>query len=282
MTDIDAQALGWATQDVDVHPAGLDSLRLRVYRRGSGPELVLVHGATDSALAWTPLARMLDSDFSIVAYDGPSHGDSETAPGGVHTAFRYLPELVRALGLHRPAVLGHSWGAASVAAAIDESPTLFRCAILEDPPWTDPDAATGGEALARIRQTMSFERTAPPDELARYIQTSFAHWSDEDRALALHSKLSFQKHSAWVSFPGSPGYAWERLVPRLALPVLLITGGDAENPSPRVITPALAAEIAPLSDQIQVQTIERAGHGIHREAPQQFVALVKTFLAMHP
>ncbi|MCW2601967.1 MAG: alpha/beta hydrolase fold [Pseudonocardiales bacterium] len=283
MTDISADALGWTQQDLDVHPAGLDALRIRVYRRGTGPiPLVLVHGATDSALAWTPLARALSNDFSIVAYDGPSHGDSETAGGGVHTAFHYLPALVQQLGLDRPVVLGHSWGGACVAAAIDSSPELFRCAILEDPPWTDSaEASAGGAALARIRETMSFERSAPASELSAYIEERFAHWTDEDRALAFHSKLSFQKHSSWVSFPGSPGYEWGWIVPRLKLDVLLITGGDADNPSPRVITPALAAKVAGLSDRIRVETIESAGHGIHREAQDQFVALVTSFAEAH-
>jgi N-formylmaleamate deformylase len=284
MTDITADALGWTQDDLDVHPAGLDALRLRVYRRGTGAiPLVLVHGATDSALAWTPLARELESDFSIVAYDGPSHGDSETAQGGVHSAFHYLPALVRQLGLDRPVALGHSWGGACVAAAVDSSPELFRCAILEDPPWTDPgEAAVGGEALARIRETMAFERSAPEPELAAYIAERFAHWSELDRALALHSKLSFQKHSPWVTFPGSPGYAWDWIVPRLSLDVLLITGDDVDNPSPRVITPALAAKVGALSDRIRVETIESAGHGIHREAPERFIALVREFAAAHP
>jgi pimeloyl-ACP methyl ester carboxylesterase len=284
MSDISADALGWTQQDLDVHPAGLDALRLRVYRRGTGPiPLVLVHGATDSGLIWTPLTRRLEGAFSIVAYDGPSHGESETAPGGVHTAFHYLPALVQQLSLHRPVALGHSWGAANVAAAIDTSPELFRCAILEDPPWTDASAGPAdGAALARIREKMSHERRAPAADLAAYIERDFAHWTGEDRELMLYSKLAFRKHSSWVSFPGSPGYAWDWIVPRLKLDVLLVTGGDAVNASPRVVTPELAAKVAGLSPRIQLETVQSAGHGIHREATEQFAALVTEFAAAHP
>src|SRR5579883_2826629 len=116
--------MGWQEQDID-----LDGVRIHCYRRGSGRPLVLAHGATDNGLCWTRVAEALESEYSIVAYDARYHGLSDAPEAPEPEPGSDLIALVERLGLERPAIMGHSMGAGSVAAAAARRPQLFRCAI---------------------------------------------------------------------------------------------------------------------------------------------------------
>ena len=119
------------------------------YHRAGGSQLpvLLAHGITDNGLCWTRLAQALESEYDLIMFDARGHGLSDVPETG------YAPEdhvadiagLVDALGLEKPALIGHSMGAANVALAVATDPDLARCAILEDPPWQiayDPDERT--------------------------------------------------------------------------------------------------------------------------------------------
>jgi pimeloyl-ACP methyl ester carboxylesterase len=78
-----------------------NGMRMHYYRtRGDKPPLVLAHGATDSGLCWSRLARTLESTVS----DAPSSGYTASD----HAAD--LAGLIDALALRRTAVGGHSMG----------------------------------------------------------------------------------------------------------------------------------------------------------------------------
>ncbi len=73
-----------------------DGVRLHYYRRGSGPSLVLAHGATDNGMCWRRVADALADDFDVVAYDAPSHGRSDDGQPGSGAD---VVAVVEALGL---------------------------------------------------------------------------------------------------------------------------------------------------------------------------------------
>src|SRR5438105_6683569 len=99
----------WFSGDVDAN-----GIRIHYYRTGGDkPPLVLAHGATDSGLCWTRVARDLESDYDVIMPDARGHGMSE-APDGGYTSADHAADLagvIRGLGLERPAVAGHSMGA---------------------------------------------------------------------------------------------------------------------------------------------------------------------------
>ena len=89
--------------------------RLRYVRGGSGPDVVLIHGALvtleDMLIGpFDALAR----DFRVVAFDRPGHGLSERGrlQGSPWIQARMLHDGVTALGLERPVIVGHSFGGA--------------------------------------------------------------------------------------------------------------------------------------------------------------------------
>jgi pimeloyl-ACP methyl ester carboxylesterase len=88
---------------------------LRVHFRDWGgdgaPPLVIVHGLRDHSHSFDDLAAALADRFHVYALDLRGHGDSETTP---YYAFGHfvldLHNLIRALRLTRPVLVGHSMG----------------------------------------------------------------------------------------------------------------------------------------------------------------------------
>lgn len=77
---------------------------------GSGPALVLAHGAGMQQASLTSLAERLTGAFRVVTFDFRGHGGSDAAPWTTADAVADLRAVVEAYGLERPVVAGHSLG----------------------------------------------------------------------------------------------------------------------------------------------------------------------------
>jgi len=82
------------------------------------PPLLLLHGLADQAMVWSSLGKALAPDYHIVAPDLRGHGDS-SKPDELHYTFPEtiadLEALCEALGWQSANILGHSWGAKTIA-----------------------------------------------------------------------------------------------------------------------------------------------------------------------
>ena len=90
-------------------------VRWHVQIAGSGPVLVLLHGAGASTHTWRDLLPALSADFTVVCPDLPGHALSHIAPGwrpGLREMAGALDDLLRALNLQPQVVVGHSAGGA--------------------------------------------------------------------------------------------------------------------------------------------------------------------------
>ncbi len=121
---------GWIEGDVTAN-----GIRLHYYRTGGDkPSVVLSHGYSDSGLCWLRLARDLEADYDVVMYDARGHGLSEAPDEGYTSMERAddLAGLIRALGLEKPAIMGHSMGASTTLYCAARYPGLMRAVVLED------------------------------------------------------------------------------------------------------------------------------------------------------
>lgn len=91
-----------------------NDLSLHYQQIGQGPDVVMVHGITGNLAVWhLHIVPALCDRFRVLTYDLRGHGYSGTPATG------YSPDdmaddllgLVDGLGLERPAVIGHSYGA---------------------------------------------------------------------------------------------------------------------------------------------------------------------------
>jgi magnesium chelatase accessory protein len=86
-----------------------------VQMMGSGPTLLLLHGAGAATHSWRDVAPILARDFTVIAPDLPGHGFTET-PGGdglsMRGMARGLTALLAKLDANPDLAVGHSAGAA--------------------------------------------------------------------------------------------------------------------------------------------------------------------------
>lgn len=83
--------------------------------RGTGPDLVLIHGASGSSRDFTfaLLDRLAGAGFRVIAFDRPGLGHSAPLPGGDATLEGQVAVLQAAadqLGARRPLLVGQSYG----------------------------------------------------------------------------------------------------------------------------------------------------------------------------
>ncbi len=89
----------------------------------SGTPVVLVHGFIESADTWAPTAQLLAADHRVYAIDLDGFGYSQrVAPYSTAHLTTQLLDFIGAMHLSRPILVGHSSGAAVVAAAALRAP----------------------------------------------------------------------------------------------------------------------------------------------------------------
>lgn len=79
------------------------------------PSLVLIHGLMGTAATFAPMLEALPVHRHVVAVDLPGAGASQRDPGfsaALGSVSRTVGEILDALGLDRPVVVGHSHGGA--------------------------------------------------------------------------------------------------------------------------------------------------------------------------
>jgi N-formylmaleamate deformylase len=264
----------WFSDDVVVN-----GIKIHYHRTGGDkPLVVLAHGITDNGLCWTRLARALESDYDLIMFDAQGHGLSDAPEGG------YAPEdhvadiagLVQALDLERPALVGHSMGAANVALALATYPGLARCAVLEDPPWQmahdlGEHAAMAEEWRADIVATKSWAR----EELIAKGRAENPSWAEVELAPWADAKLQVDPAVFDWAHGGGAVWRWRDIARKIACPVLLVTADPALG---AIVSPEVAREAAGLNPRLEVAHIPGAGHSIRREQFELYVEAVREFL----
>ncbi len=92
----------------------VDGLTVHAVVRGSGPDLVLIHGASGSSRDFTfALVDRLAAEYRVIAFDRPGLGHSAPLPGNDASLAGQVAVLKAAadlLGASRPLLVGQSYG----------------------------------------------------------------------------------------------------------------------------------------------------------------------------
>jgi pimeloyl-ACP methyl ester carboxylesterase len=235
--------------------------------------LVIATGVTDMGITWARVARALEQDYDVIMYDKRGHGLSQKPAAGY--TFQHHAEdlvaLIAALGLQRPRVIAHSGGAAAATLAAADHPELMACLILEDPCW-----GTGwGEwdALAvGMREWFLGLNGKTREQFSAQFRADNPGWTDEEVTLLAETKVQVSPHV--VQTFDQPEPPWREALPRIACPILLITG----DPELGVFTEDDTQVTASLWRDGQVVQIDGAGHMVHFDRYEPFVKAVQAFL----
>jgi N-formylmaleamate deformylase len=76
------------------------------------PVMIMAHGVTDYGLSWASLAANFQADYDVIMYDARGHGFSEKheGPYSLDVHVEDLVGMIKALGINKPILIGHSMG----------------------------------------------------------------------------------------------------------------------------------------------------------------------------
>lgn len=245
---------------------------------GAKPPVVLAHGFSDDGLCWTLVAQALEADHDVIMVDARGHGRSDAPEQGYSSADHAadLAGAIQALGLKRPAVLGHSMGAASALALAGTHPDLPGAILLEDPPawWMPPPAQPIPARRHPIRVGIIELKRKTREELIAHARKQSPAWSEAELAPWADAKLRFSFNFLLADEPAP--LDWPAMLRRITCPALLITADPALG---ALITPEDVAALQALAPQARVAHIAGAGHSIRREQFGRYMEAVRAFLA---
>ena len=254
--------------------------------RGAGdpgaPPLVFLHGIGGAARQWVAQLEHFAGRFRAVAWDMPGYGGSAPLKAvSVDTLAAALLEFLRALGLERPVLVGHSIGGMIVqhVLAMDAPHPAVRAAVLAQ---TSP---AFGSRDGSFQERFLNERLGPLDagrtmaELADTLVRAMIGDSPDPAALALARDLMARTpDSAYrASVMAMPGFDLRAALGRVGVPVLVLSGTRDPN-APAPMMERMAARI-PGACYV---ALDGVGHLAPLEQPGRFNAALDAFLERLP
>ena len=245
------------------------------------PPLLLLHGFMGSSADWDATATALASDYRCIAPELPGHGATPFDPA-IHGTFAGYTGSVLAcierLELNGVAALGYSMGGRlllSLAAAI---PTLFSRLILESvSPGLEDAEAQRRRLLEDDALALRLQHEAPRDFFAWWyslplfgdIKSCEGYRAMLERRLSGHA----QDHARALraASVGHQPALWDALG-ALEIPMRVVYGEDDTRYT------LLSTRMAAASPRISVTSVPAAGHAVHVEQPERFVAICRSFL----
>ena len=274
---------------VEEHDIEVDGLPIRYLTAGTGPPLVVLHGAGDNALDWRWVMPTLAATHRVYAPDLVGSPDSARPAADYSSAFfeRFISAFVDALDIGQATFVGNSLGGLVALRLALSQPARVNALVLVDsaglgravnPVFTSvnvPGLAEAAMPLWRIpagayqrawaRALLLFTR---PGRVPR-------EWLKEQRRLAL-SPGYLEAHLTALRSQVSPGGQREVLIDRLPSlkPPTLVVWGARD----RVFPKSQAREAVSRLREGSLALIPDCGHMPHLECPDRFLAALDKFI----
>ena len=268
---------------------------LRLHARdwsGSGQAVVLLHGLASNARIWDGVAsRLAGAGLRVVALDQRGHGASEQPGSGYDfaTLGRDLSAALAALGIERPVLAGHSWGAnVALQFAADRPGALAGLALVDGAllgvaEWAAP-------TLDEARRRLAPPRFAVPltDWLARagrfdaggsggqpWVRDYLRAGVDVDDQGVARSRFQFDNHMQVVD--ALYGQRPPDLYPLVDCPVLLCPAGSAADATHAQAKRDAAVRATGLLPSATLTWFEDTMHDIPLQRPAELAAELARF-----
>jgi pimeloyl-ACP methyl ester carboxylesterase len=270
------------------HFLEIDGVRLHYIERGRGEQaILLLHGngsMVQDFLASGVMDR-LAARHRVIAFDRPGFGHSTRPKGrlwGPAAQADLLLQAVDRLGLHRPVVVGHSWGTLVALAMGLRRPQALRSLVLIsgyyrptlrlDVPLLAPPGIpilgaplrwTISPALGRLMFPLMMKRIFAPGPGAQRFARHFP------RELALRpAQIRASAAETGLMIPAA--IAYRRRHRALQVPTLVVAGSGDRLVSSSHQSVGLAARLPRAS----LHLIPGTGHMVHHQAPGKVAALI--------
>ncbi len=281
------------------------SQRLRLHYvdwgNAGAPPLLLVHGGRDHCRNWDWVARRLRNDWHVIAPDLRGHGDSEWSKSANYSMAGYvydLAQLIHQLKLAPVTIVGHSLGGAITIRYAGIYPEHVKRLVAIEGLGRSPksQAETVTKSMAeKMREWIDSQRTAAGRLPRRYrtVEDAFARMQEQNKHLSAEQARHLTEHGVSQNEDGT--FTWkfdnfvrvwlpydmpqadiEALWRNVACPSLLVYGKESWASDPRT-----DGRIAHFKDA-HVVSLAGAGHWVHHDRLDTFMALVEPFLKGQP
>src|SRR3954453_23037053 len=296
---------GPETATMDIEQAGPTShvyfsqrLRLHYVDWGNpnAPPLLLVHGGRDHCRNWDWVAGAMRRDWHVIAPDLRGHGDSQWSPDGNYSmaaSIYDLAQLIHQQELAPVTIVAHSLGGNIALRYTGMYPETVRKLVAIDGLGCSPKVLAERSAqplTERLRAWVDEQRKLAGRLPRRYatIEDAFKRMQEENKHLSPEQARHLTQHGVNQNEDGT--YSWkfdnyvrswppydmtyaevEELWGRIACPTLLVYGKESWASNPADDGRARHFKKA------EIVAIERAGHWVHHDRLDAFVALARRF-----
>lgn len=274
-------------------------LKLRYVDWGNpaAPPLILLHGGRDHSRSWDWTAEALRDRWHIIAPDLRGHGDSDWSPDGDYGLMANLydlAQLIHQLKLAPVTIVAHSWGGAIALRYAGVYPeNVCKIVAIEG---LGPSPRMLAERAARpiaerIRTWVDEKRASAGRTPRRYatLDDAFTRMKEENDHLSDEQARHLTIHGVSQNEDGT--YSWkfdnymrslppfemaqadvETLWSAIACPTLLVYGEQSWASNPEKDGRARHFRNA------RVVSVPNAGHWVHHDQFDRFIAELEAFL----
>ena len=247
--------------------------------RGMGPPLVVLHGLFGAKRNWASIAKALAPRHRVLTVDLRNHGASPW--NAVHDYPALAGDVARFIRTHvggPAAVLGHSMGGkAAMVLALEEPDLVERLIVVDIAPA--PSRTTLIDALQAMKNVplaTCTRRTEAETALAESIPDPAV------RAFLVQNVTTGPNGLAWAvnlealerNFPAIVGFPDVAAGRTFTGPTLFVVGERSDY-----VRPEHHAVIRRLFPAATIEVVAGAGHWVHAEAPDAFLAVLSGFLS---
>jgi pimeloyl-ACP methyl ester carboxylesterase len=231
--------------------------------------LVFIHGSGGSHEDWNQQIISLKNEFNIAALDLPGHGQSEgSAESDVFSYVDIIEKFLKAAGILKPVLIGHSLGAA----------ICLGFAIR----YRDVAAAIvpvgGGVKMPVNPLILDGIRTDPDATIAMISKFSVTKTNREQYAGLIIQELSrVNPEIIYNDFTACNRLDITEKIPGIAVPTLVICGSED-----KMTPPAFSEYLSNTIPGARLALIPEAGHFVMLENPKEFNDTVADFAHFLP
>ena len=253
-----------------------------IQEMGSGPLILLLHGAGASTHSWRDVMPLLADRFQVVALDLPGHGFTKLGTGfrsGLPATTTDLERLLEAEEITPDLLVGHSAGGAVALElarrGVGKGVVAFNAAL-------DRFEGVAGWLFPMMARFLAINPLVPP------LFAAFSGGPQNVRKIlgSTGSKVDDEMLSFYATLAGDSGHVkgtlqmmsqWSvdalvQQAPAIATPSLFVIG-DRDGTVP----PAVSERFCERMPASRMEHIAGLGHLLHEEAPDLAARLIATF-----
>jgi epoxide hydrolase 4 len=259
-------------------------VKIHYVTTGKGPLLIMIHGFPDYWYSWRDQMPALAKNFQVVAIDQRGYNKSDQPTGVENYTVAKLVEDVHAVVKHfkqeKAVIVGHDWGglvAWTFAMTYPAKTDRLIILNLPHPKGLMRELANNPEQQKNSEYARNFQK---PDAASKTSADFLVFWVKEPDARqkylealkrsSMEGMLNYYK----ANYPREP-YKDDRTLPPVKCPVLMIHGLEDKF----LLPGALNDTWKWLEKDLTLVTIPKAGHFVHRDAPELVTRTMVKWLA---